>query len=62
MVLACYYDYKEVNKCINEELKDWTYFIPISGIYVENKMDFGSMSIRMTFFLQRKIMLNLKTK
>ena len=28
-----------------EEFKEWTYFIPISGIEVENKLTFGSMII-----------------
>ena len=22
-VLSCYYDYKDINKCVNNELKDW---------------------------------------
>ena len=30
---------------LSEELKDWTYFIPVSGIHVEDNITFGSMTI-----------------
>lgn len=32
-------------KILYEEFKEWTYFIPISGIEVEDKLTFGSMII-----------------
>lgn len=46
---------------LNEELKDWTHFIPISGIYVENKMDFGSMSIYPFWLFKKEFCDNLKS-
>ena len=35
----------EFEEILNKEFKEWTYFIPISGIIVEEKIDFGSMII-----------------
>ena len=37
--------FQEFENMLNEEIKDWTYFIPISGIYVENKINLKSMTI-----------------
>lgn len=37
--------FKEFENLLNEEVKYWTYFIPISGISVENKINFESMTI-----------------
>lgn len=37
--------FEEFENILNEEVKDWTYFIPISGIYVEDEIDFKSMTI-----------------
>ena len=35
----------EFEDILNEEFKEWTYFIPISGITVDDKIDLGSMII-----------------
>lgn len=37
--------FQEFENILNEEITDWTYFIPISGIYVEKEINFGSMTI-----------------
>lgn len=37
-----FYDFEDI---LNEGFKEWTYFIPISGITVDDKIDFGSMII-----------------
>lgn len=34
--------FKEI---LSEELKDWTYFIPVSGIHVEDNITFNSMTV-----------------
>ena len=36
--------FEEFESILNEEIKDWTYFIPISGIYVEDEINFESMT------------------
>ena len=36
--------FQELEDILNEELNDWTYFIPISGIVVEDIIDFGEIS------------------
>lgn len=36
--------FQEFEDILNEELNDWIYFIPISGIVVEDKIDFGEIS------------------
>ncbi len=35
--------FQELEDILNEELNDWTYFIPISGIVVEDIIDFGEI-------------------
>ena len=37
--------FNEFEEILNKEFKEWTYFIPISGIVVDDKIDFGSMII-----------------
>ena len=37
--------FREFEDILNEELNEWTYFIPISGIVVEDVIDFGKMSV-----------------
>ena len=37
--------FNEFEEILNKGFKDWTYFIPISGIEVDDKIDFGSMVI-----------------
>ena len=37
--------FSEFEEILNKEFKEWTYFIPVSGITVEDELDFGSMII-----------------
>ncbi len=37
--------FQEFEKILNEELNDWTYFIPITGIEIEQVIKLGEMSI-----------------
>ena len=37
--------FNEFEEILNKEFKEWTYFIPVSGIVVDDKIDFGSMVI-----------------
>ena len=37
--------FNEFEEILNKEFKEWTYFIPISGIIVDDELDFGSMII-----------------
>lgn len=37
--------FSEFEEILNKEFKEWTYFIPVSGIIVEDELDFGSMII-----------------
>ena len=37
--------FNEFEEILNKEFKEWTYFIPVSGIIVEDELDFGSMII-----------------
>ena len=64
MVLACYYDYKEVNKCINEELKDWDadrakQFI---DYYDENFFYIETNNNRIKYLACKEILKKLKKK
>lgn len=37
--------FNEFEEILNKEFKEWTYFIPVSGIIVDDELDFGSMII-----------------
>ena len=38
-------NFEKFDETLNGEIKDWTYFIPISGIFVEGNLSFNSMAI-----------------
>ena len=64
MVLACYYDYKDINKCVNNELKDWDadrakQFI---DYYDENFFNIETNNNRIKYLACKEILKKLKKK
>lgn len=54
--------FNEFEVILNEELKEWTYFIPVSGIHVENKVNFGSMIVYPFESFRNEILNHLKNQ